>query len=504
MASETLSPLRLLGQIINDSIDIIEERLAEASVSFPSLDDPFNPTSKVESILVEPDIISATSHIVAAAAQLLVTVRHPVQTVFDDSLRQVALNEQMVGCTDAPQFLRSSCIRAAIDGSLVEIVREAGAQGIHVNDIAAKNNTDPLKVARILRFLSNHHIFREITPNVFASNRLSSVLDSGKPSKETVANTADRHIFVHLVLQRLRRMTADEMMKSAAYLPEAFLDPKLSFSIEPNETSLNMAFGTKMSLFEWYNQKDPESVARSQRFRIAMTGMTKMEPETAILSGFQWKDLPEGSTIVDVGGGVGSSSLIIAKTVPHLNIVIQDQPQTIADAKEFWITNMPSAISSGRVKLQVHDFFQPQPIKVALAFLLRFIMHDWADPYAKKILKSLRASATPETKLIIVDCIVSYSCNAAITEDIPGAVLPPVPAPLLPSFGKANSLAYQIDLQMWVSCNGPRTYPGPFRCIGGQTVVGRLFGFIIFLDPLFLRLCQFLFEGSTYRLVVVG
>ena len=79
MASETLSPLRLLGQIINDSIDIIEKHLAEASVSFPSLDDPFNPTSKVESILVEPDLISATSHIVAAAAQ----VRCSHLTTFD-------------------------------------------------------------------------------------------------------------------------------------------------------------------------------------------------------------------------------------------------------------------------------------------------------------------------------------------------------------------------------------------------------------------------------------
>jgi len=244
-----------------------------------------------------------------------------------------------------------------------------------------------------------------------------------------------------------------------------------------------------MSLFEWYNQKDPENVARSQRFRVAMVGSTKMEPVTAILSGFQWKDLPKGSTIVDVGGGVGSSSLIIAKAVPDLNIVVQDQPQTIADAKEFWITNMSSAISSGRVKLQgsslcvtvgitsnlssficllAHDFFQPQPIKVASAFLLRLIIHDWADPYAKKILKSLRASATPETKLVIVDCIVPYSCNTTITEDIPGAVLSPVPAPLLPSLGKANSLAYQIDLHMWVSCNGQERTLGHFVALAAD------------------------------------
>lgn len=70
MTFKSLSHLRLLGQIINDSINVIEERLTEASVSFPSLDEPFNPTSKVESILVEPDMIKVTSHIVAAAAQV--------------------------------------------------------------------------------------------------------------------------------------------------------------------------------------------------------------------------------------------------------------------------------------------------------------------------------------------------------------------------------------------------------------------------------------------------
>lgn len=103
---------------------------------------------------------------------------------------------------------------------------------------------------------------------------------------------------------------------------------------------------------------------------------------------------------------------------------------------------MPSAITSGR-KVQlllhhrhfrtliffrlVHDFFQPQPIKDASAFLLRLIIHDWADPSVKK---NLRASAVAGTKLVVVDCIVPYSCQAALTKEIPGAALTPVPAPL--------------------------------------------------------------------------
>ena len=41
--------------------------------------------------------------------------------------------------------------------------------------------------ARILRLLATNHIFTEVTPDVFANNRLSSVLDTGKPVEELLA-----------------------------------------------------------------------------------------------------------------------------------------------------------------------------------------------------------------------------------------------------------------------------------------------------------------------------
>jgi hypothetical protein len=33
---------------------------------------------------------------------------------------------------------------------------------------------------RILRYLATNHIFRELSPDIFANNRASSVLDTGK------------------------------------------------------------------------------------------------------------------------------------------------------------------------------------------------------------------------------------------------------------------------------------------------------------------------------------
>ena len=37
---------------------------------------------------------------------------------------------------------------------------------------------------RVLRLLATHHIFREVSPDVFTNNRISSLLDTGKPLEE--------------------------------------------------------------------------------------------------------------------------------------------------------------------------------------------------------------------------------------------------------------------------------------------------------------------------------
>lgn len=75
----------------------------------------------------------------------------------------------------------------------------------------------------------------------------------------------------------------DEVLKGAAYLPEAFLDPATSHSVQPTETPWNIAFKTDKPLFVWYDE--PENEERQKRFSVALAGTTKMEPADAILAG---------------------------------------------------------------------------------------------------------------------------------------------------------------------------------------------------------------------------
>ena len=50
--------------------------------------------------------------------------------------------------------------------------------------------------------------------------------------------------------------------------------------------------------------------------------------------GDTWESIPEGSLVVDVGGGVGKQSLTLATHQPHLRFVVQDRESVVGDAVE--------------------------------------------------------------------------------------------------------------------------------------------------------------------------
>ena len=49
---------------------------------------------------------------------------------------------------------------------------------------------------------------------------------------------------------------------------------------------------------------------------------------------FAWKDMPAGTTFCDVGGGIGSVSMELAKAHLHLKVILQDRPTVIEQARD--------------------------------------------------------------------------------------------------------------------------------------------------------------------------
>ena len=48
---------------------------------------------------------------------------------------------------------------------------------------------------------------------------------------------------------------------------------------------------------------------------------------------YRWDTLPEGAVVVDIGSGIGTVSYPLAEAYPHLQIVNQDLPSVIENAK---------------------------------------------------------------------------------------------------------------------------------------------------------------------------
>ncbi|KAF8174695.1 hypothetical protein K438DRAFT_1939878 [Mycena galopus ATCC 62051] len=130
---------------------------------------------------------------------------------------------------------------------------------------------------------------------------------------------------------------------------------------------------------------------RLERLGKAIAGTGSWEALGAVLHGLDWGALPHGSIVVDVGGGIGSTSMLLASAYAEVDLadgsgglrfVIQDRPVVVEMGEKAWCAKCPELLDSGVVWVQVHDFFTSQPITDVAVFILRVVLYDWPDALA--------------------------------------------------------------------------------------------------------------------------
>lgn len=82
-----------------------------------------------------------------------------------------------------------------------------------------------------------------------------------------------------------------------------------------------------------------------------------------MILGFDWQSLPRGSVVVDVGGGIGSTSMLLASAFSGidghgdedslgLKFVIQDRGVVVDMGVQAWRAKCPEFLESGIAKFQ--------------------------------------------------------------------------------------------------------------------------------------------------------
>ncbi|KZT58691.1 S-adenosyl-L-methionine-dependent methyltransferase [Calocera cornea HHB12733] len=402
-----------LAKLISESTGTINETCTTSGIAVPELDEPFDPAS--EAWRQQPGVQLAIDQAISAAHQLIAT------------LQPAPLSVLRLGGA-----YHTAATRVAFESNAATIIKEAGGNGVHVDDIASKAQVDSKKLVRVLRYLASHHVFKEVEPDVFANNRISSCFEIGKSFSDISCNPIDKYEGTSGITALFGHML-DECAKSGVYTWEALSDPKTAFSEETEDAPLSRAFGKQAAFWDWV--EEPEQVNRLARFGVAMRAWQNTLPADAMLHGFDWKSLTENDLLVDVAGGLGNAVLPIAKVNPSVRIIIQDRPAVIEDGVKYWKEEYPEALQSGRVKLESRDLFAVQPIKTASIFLLRRILHDWSD----NIMHYVCADPTLSGPQVVP------GWEGVRRED--------PPPPLLPNWGVVGAGTYGSDIHMMILHN---------------------------------------------------
>lgn len=166
-------------------------------------------------------------------------------------------------------------------------------------------------------------------------------------------------------------------------------------SEEPGQTGWALAEGTETPMFEVVGREGE----RARRMAGAMRWMHQGSGYGAghVVEGFAWGEAAEGGMLVDVGGGTGGVAVEIARMLPRVRCVVQDLPDVVAGAE------VPEDLGEGRVRFMQHDFFEEQPVRGADVYLLRWVLHDWSDKYAVRILRNLVPALKRGARVLAVD-----------------------------------------------------------------------------------------------------
>ncbi|MEA3196723.1 MAG: hypothetical protein QOF32_775 [Gammaproteobacteria bacterium] len=113
-------------------------------------------------------------------------------------------------------------------------------------------------------------------------------------------------------------------------------------------------------------------------------------------------DFSRFARVLDVGGGYGGLLRALLEHYPQLRGSVFDFPMIAGEACRY----LAQAQLSHRAEFIGGDFFAAVPA-VADLYVLKYVIHDWADEQAVKILRNVRAAADRQGTIVLIEQVLS-------------------------------------------------------------------------------------------------
>ncbi|KAF9552959.1 S-adenosyl-L-methionine-dependent methyltransferase [Agrocybe pediades] len=319
-----------------------------------------------------------------------------------------------------------ACLRVAVKQRFADELLGLPS-GLHINELSERVHVHPMKLGSVLRVLAARHCFREVSPNVFANNRLSISLVSDKSLSAMV------DLLTHAGGQ-----------PHAALLADYLVDPEYGHSLSMDKALYQYANKEKwthgMTFYEFLQLK--ENQGYRQVMMKAMISMNQTIGSLSALPAYPWSEV---RSVCDVGSGMGGFSRALLDAFTHIHVAQFDLPPTIAIAKQQW----PDGYRN-RTTFIEGDFLMEIPALNYDVYYLRNILHNWTDEKVVTILKVVRAAMGPQSRVLVHDHVLRHMSPPSET-DSDGLDL--APEPMLPNYGAGAIRLYHQDLTMMMVYN---------------------------------------------------
>lgn len=144
-----------------------------------------------------------------------------------------------------------------------------------------------------------------------------------------------------------------------------------------------------------YRARHPEETLRFDR---AMVSITSASADNVA----EDYDFSRFGMLVDVAGGRGTLLAQVLNRHPATTGILFDQPHVVEGAASL----LQAKGVLERCQVVGGSFFESVPAG-GDAYILKSVLHDWYDPEAVRILKTVRAAMRPGTTLLVVERVLA-------------------------------------------------------------------------------------------------